>query len=133
MVGNKERALTDADGLRHSSGWAKKKAVGLESTVEYGVMTYSRRWRVRVKAVIIVGHNHNNAVSLVPAYCFYHTCHHNEYPKKKGKLNVTQKFNDIMGSPPIFNQTKASRSNKAAWPKFDTTTLFIDDHKNVIV
>jgi len=39
MVGNKERALTDADGLRHSSGWAKEKAVGLESTVEYGVMT----------------------------------------------------------------------------------------------
>jgi len=30
MVGNKERALIDADGLRHSSGWAKKKAVGLE-------------------------------------------------------------------------------------------------------
>ena len=39
MVGNKERALTDADGMRHSSGWEKKKAVGLESTVEYGVMT----------------------------------------------------------------------------------------------
>ncbi len=39
MVGNKERALTDAGGLRHSSGWAKKKVTGLESNVEYGVMT----------------------------------------------------------------------------------------------
>jgi hypothetical protein len=39
MVGNKERALTNADGLRHLSGRAKKKAVGLQSTVEYGVMT----------------------------------------------------------------------------------------------